>query len=124
MAKKPTIKQQRALTNLLADGGSKASAMIKAGYSPRTARDPSKLFDSPVMKPVIDKLAQQLEDERQEVLDRMKATRSRAKYRDLTYALDIVTKNYQLVTGGRTENGGIEELATSINNWIKSSKND
>ena len=39
-------------------------------------------------------------------------------------ALKNTTHDLQLLTGGKTESNGVEELAESINNWITNSKND
>lgn len=44
--RKPTIKQRRAVANLVANGGNVASAMRDAGYSEAMARNPQKLTES------------------------------------------------------------------------------
>ncbi len=44
------------------------------------------------------------------------------QYRTLVDSLDTITKNIQLLTGGKTENTGIGELAETINNWINKAK--
>lgn len=41
-----TQKQQRALEEMVENGGNVSQAMLKAGYSPRTAHTPSKLTQS------------------------------------------------------------------------------
>src|ERR1041384_7369706 len=86
----------------------------KHGYSKQSAKA-MKATRTKIYKETIDKnresVISQLEEERQQILVRMKKTRNKAKYRDLTYSLDVVTKNHQLLTGGKTENNGIGELA-------------
>jgi hypothetical protein len=97
----------------------------KHGYSKQSAKA-MKATRTKIYKETIDKnresVISQLEEERQQILVRMKKTRNKAKYRDLTYSLDVVTKNHQLLTGGKTENNGIGELADTINTWINSKK--
>lgn len=44
--RKPTIKQQKAVANLVENGGNVSKAMIDAGYTPATAKTPQKLTDS------------------------------------------------------------------------------
>jgi hypothetical protein len=95
---------------------------MKNGYSKHTADTPKNITETKSYKEIINPVIKQLEDERQAILERMKKTRNKAKYRDLTYSLDITTKNHQLLTGGKTENGGVSEIAELINSWIKKAK--
>ncbi len=44
--RKPTIKQARAIQNVVENGGNVYKAMIDAGYSPATAKTPQKLTTS------------------------------------------------------------------------------
>ena len=41
-----TVKQSRAINNLVENGGNVSRAMREAGYSPKTAKNPRKLTDS------------------------------------------------------------------------------
>jgi len=118
-----TLRQQKVINNLLADGGSLASAMVKAGYSKKTARSPKKFTESPNVKPDIENILSQLANERQAIILRLKETRSKAKYRDLMDGLDKVTKVHQLLSGGKTENVGIEGLGNDLKALIDSVKN-
>jgi len=43
---KPTIKQKKAIKNVVENGGNVSKAMRDAGYSPATAKNPSKLTDT------------------------------------------------------------------------------
>jgi hypothetical protein len=81
----------------------------KHGYSPKTAGSgliqKTKTYQK-VLRPLVD----QLEAERQAILDRMPKVRGKAKYRDLVDGLDKVTKNLQLLTGRATEHIGVAIL--------------
>lgn len=44
--KKPTLKQKRAVDNMVENGGNVSKAMRDAGYSPATAKTPEKLTSS------------------------------------------------------------------------------
>ncbi len=98
----------------------------KRGYADSISKSPTKVTETDSYKEVIEEnknpVIEQLEEERQAILLRMKKTRNKAKYRDLTYSLDVVTKNHQLLTGGKTENNGIGELAEQLNSWINKAK--
>lgn len=82
----------------------------KHGYSPQSAKA-MKATRTESYKEVMKPLVQQLEEERQAILDRLPAVRDKAKYRDLTDGLDKVTKTIQLLTGKATENVAIAVLS-------------
>lgn len=44
--RKTTLKQRKAVANMVENGGNVSKAMIDAGYSPNTAKTPQKLTDS------------------------------------------------------------------------------
>ena len=94
----------------------------KNGYSESTSKTPSRVTDTASFKEEINPVVRAMERERDAAIKMMSKVRNKAKYRDFADAIDKLTKNIQLLTGGRTENGGLEELATSINNWITNSK--
>ena len=96
----------------------------KNGYSESTSKTPSRVTETISFKEEINPVVRAMERERDAAIKMMSKVRNKAKYRDFADAIDKLTKNIQLLTGGRTENGGLEELATSINNWITNSKND
>lgn len=121
--RKPTARQSKALNILVADGGSVASAMKKAGYSPKTARTPAKLLKSPTMKPDIDKVLVAIAEERRAVIERLKEIRETANYRDLIYSLDVLTKNHQLLSGEDTERiGGWKQVHDELKARFKETK--
>lgn len=74
------------------------------GYSESTSKTPKRVTETKSYQEVLKPLIQQLEDERQAVLKEMIGKRSKAKYRDLTDALDKITKNIQLLGGKPTDN--------------------
>lgn len=50
-----TIKQKKAIENVVANGGNLAKAMVDAGYSPNTAHTPSKLTKSDAWQALMEK---------------------------------------------------------------------
>jgi hypothetical protein len=52
--RKPTIKQQKAVANLLENGGNVSKAMKDAGYSAAMAKNPQKLTESPTIIHLMD----------------------------------------------------------------------
>jgi hypothetical protein len=73
------------------------------GYSKTTAGSgqiqKTKTYQKEI-KPLLDRL----EEERDKIIERLKKTRSKAKYRDLIDGLDKITKNHQLLSGKKTAN--------------------
>lgn len=104
------VLQERAITELVANGGTVAAAMRKAGYSPNTARTPKKLTQSKTYKKKIQPFIKQLEIERQRAIDMLKKRISKARYRDLNDAIEKLTKTHQLLTGGSTENIAVKPI--------------
>jgi len=83
------------------------------GYSPRTAHS-GKIQKTKSFQAVVAPLVQRLEEERDAIIERLKLTRDKAKYRDLIDGLDKITKNHQLLTGKSTENVATELLVRFI----------
>jgi hypothetical protein len=50
----PTYRQEMAIRNLVANGGSKADAIREAGYSEVMARNPQRVFNSPKVQALLD----------------------------------------------------------------------
>lgn len=76
---------------------------VKKGYSFKTA-DRGQVQKTKTYQSVIRPFVEKLEIERQRAIDAMAGMISKAKYRDLTDAIDKLTKNHQLLTGGATAN--------------------
>src|SRR5688572_12824672 len=100
----PTLKQKKAVENLVEHGGSVGKAMRDAGYSPATAKTPQKLTEGPgyqeAAKPFLDKL----EAERNRILEAM-ATKDLevVAYNHLSEALVRTNHDMQLLGGKPTE---------------------
>lgn len=91
---------------------------IGKGYSPASARS-GKPQETKSYQETISPFVNKMIAERDKVIERMAKTRGKAKYRDLTDSLDKLTKNIQLLTGGKTENVGlIEEERKSVQTLI------
>lgn len=86
---------------------------IKNGYSPSSATSgivqKTKSYQS-IVKPFADKLA----EERERAIDALKGRIGKAKYRDLVDAIDKLTKNHQLLTGGSTENIAVQGVEITV----------
>jgi len=77
--------------------------IISKRYSKSTSKTPQRVTETKSyqneMKPIIE----QLEIERQRAIKLLKKTSDKAKYRDLIDGVDKITKNIQLLSGGKTE---------------------
>ncbi len=71
------------------------------GYSQTVAENPKLVTSTKSYQDSIAPFVQKMIEERDMAIEQMKKTRSKAKYRDLTDAIDKLTKNTQLLTGGR-----------------------
>src|SRR3990167_4954078 len=77
---------------------------LKKGYALKTSKNPKNITETKSYQSVISPLVVKLEEERDAIVEALKTTRSKAKYRDLIDGLDKITKNIQLLTGGATSN--------------------
>lgn len=82
--------------------------IIEKRYSKSVSKSPTKVTETKSYKNVMKPIVEQLEIERQAIIDRLSKVRSKAKYRDLIDGLDKTTKNIQLLNGGKTSNEGIQ----------------
>lgn len=78
---------------------------LDAGFSESTARQQQLILAG--IKDELEPIVKAMIKERNAVIKAMKSKRGKAKYRDLTDALDKLTKNVQLLSGGKTENVGL-----------------
>lgn len=106
MAKIQTDKQRKLLKLLsenLGLGKPKTlyDMMLEAGYEESTARQQSLTLRG--IREELNPIVARLEKHREKIIARMEKEISKARYRDLTDALDKVTKNIQLLSGGATE---------------------
>ena len=79
-------------------------------YKESIVKNPSKLTRSKGYKELMKPVVEQMEEERQRAINLLKKKISKAKYRDLTDGIDKLTKNIQLLSGGKTENFGFVKL--------------
>src|SRR5258708_193306 len=75
----------------------------KHGYKQSTA-DSGEIQQTKTYKETVNPILNMLIEERLAIMERLKVTRDKAKYRDLMDGLDKTTKNIQLLSGGMTEN--------------------
>ena len=80
----------------------------KHGYSDGISKQPERVKKTNSYQKVMKPLLARLEEERDEIIKRLKVTRNKAKYRDLIDGLDKTTKNIQLLSGGATSREIIE----------------
>jgi len=102
-----TLRQKRVVARILENGGNVSKAMREVGYSPQTAKVPSKLTESKGFREEIEPIIAKMMAERDAIMDALPDKRSKAKYRDLMDGADKMTKNIQLLTGGKTANENI-----------------
>lgn len=103
-----TLKQRKALENMVENGGNASKAMRDAGYSPATAENPDKLTESKGFKELADEIgltdnfiAQALYDDiKAKPKDRAKELGLAIKVRGLEKsALDITSDGEKMETG-------------------------
>jgi phage terminase small subunit len=71
------------------------------------------------LKPVLEKYQKELD----EILDAMSLKdKNSEQYKTLIEAANVIQKQIQLLTGGKTENNGIGDLAETLNTWISNNK--
>jgi len=95
----------------------------KNGYAQNTADNPKLVTETQSYKDVIDPIVERWRKERERITKAMEEKDlSKEQYKVLADSMDTITKNIQLLTGGKTENNGIGELADTLNAWINSNK--
>lgn len=82
--------------------------IIEKHYSKSTSKSPTVVTETKSYKEEMAPFIQAMIDEREAAIERMKKMRNKAKYRDLTDSIDKLTKNIQLLTGGKTDNSEIK----------------
>lgn len=100
--KRPLTLRDIKVLELVANGGKKAPSMIKAGFSPRTARTPRKFFDRPAIAQAIDDYVERLKKHREVVIKRMEKTVGKAGYAVLSMSQGQLTRDIELLSGKPT----------------------
>lgn len=77
--------------------------IIAKRYAKSTSQRPKQVTETKSYKEAMKPLIDRLEEERNAIIERLKKTRTKAKYRDLIDGLDKVTKNIQLLSGKPTD---------------------
>jgi len=108
-----TPKQEKLITLLLENYGNKdtrplGELLLEAGYSPASAKNPKIVIDSKEVQDGIAKVAEDINYLRQKAIAELrKRDIKKEPYRDVVKAIDIYTKNHQLLSGGETERAGV-----------------
>ena len=104
-----TQKQRKLVKQILENIGKRGftktveQMMLNSGYSVKMARAQRGIIDSPTIQAELSPIVQEMLKERNAVIKAMGEKRNEAKYRDLTDALDKLTKNIQLLSGKETQ---------------------
>lgn len=124
----PTLRQQKLAQKILENTGKSAKGkpmgklMVEAGYSPETAKNPHQILKSPIIQDALDPFVKKMMKERDHIINLLPKRRRFAGFSDLITGLDKLTKNIQLLTGGQTENLGIDTYVDSLNELMKEIK--
>lgn len=81
----------------------------KKGYADNTADNPKNITETESYKEVITPIVEAMERERARIISELSnKDLTKEKFRDLIDGLDKITKNVQLLNGGKTSNDGIQ----------------
>jgi len=103
-----TIKQQRVAKNIKKALGNKkpitgGEIVENSGYGKSMKLYPKRIIQSKGVKEETKPIIEQLEEERKRAIKLLKTKISKAQYHQLVDAIDKLTKNIQLLSGGATE---------------------
>ena len=125
----PTPKQKKLIKLIMENLGNTKSTKtygelcLEAGYSEATAKNAYLIFNSDAVVDGTSDFVKSLDDKRKLSITHLTEDKlEKSNARELAYVTDILTKNHQLLTGGKTENNGMGELADTLNSWINSKK--
>lgn len=106
---KPLSPRGQAAIQDILKGKPAKEAMINAGFSPKTAHNPSRnLLYQPGAKEEIDNFVKGLIHHRDEVMEAMRESYQDASYSELAMSLNNLIKNIQLLTGKATGKMGFD----------------
>ena len=103
----------------------KGEIIRKRGYAKSVSERPSKVTDTKSYQDVVNPVLEQYKTFLARLLNevnRKGRKLSKEKLISLTTAIKNTTHDIQLLTGGKTENNGVGELADQLNEWINSKK--
>ncbi len=99
----------------LGKGGKVSVSAIarRKGYSKSVAHNPKQITQTKTYQDTVAPIVARMNAARDRAVSLLEKTESKAKYRDLIDAVDKLTKNIQLLTGGSTANValGIKRLS-------------
>lgn len=102
--RKPSMKQQKALANLLENGGNKRQALRDAGYSEAMAKNPQKVFESVALNPEVNEIVNKYQMIREKIFN---ALLNRDFDKETTVPLSILLKDatnaIELLSGRPTD---------------------
>jgi len=107
-----SIKQRKAIDNLVANGGNKAKALRDARYSRAVERNPSKVFDSLAVKDFLNEILPDdyLYNKTHELIEartiRVLMFPAKAKDKDIEKVLEDIEGKVITITENKTEIGG------------------
>ena len=105
-----TVKQEKLLKLILENLGKTDSKpmgklMLIAGYSEAQSKNPFQILESEFFKEKLDDWAKMLDDKRRMAITYITPAKlEKSSARDLSQVATTLTKDYQLATGGSTEN--------------------
>jgi hypothetical protein len=93
----------------LGKGGKVSVSAIarRKGYSKSVAKNPKQITETQSFQSVVQPVVQEMEAARDRAMTLLLKTENKAKYRDLVDSVDKLTKNIQLLSGGKTSNEDI-----------------
>ena len=99
-----TTKQKQAVAKIIENHGNVAKSMREVGYTEASARNPRNLTDSDGYKEEAASFLYKMEQERDRLINAMSQRElDKVQYRDMTGAVDKLTKNIELLSGNDTE---------------------
>ncbi len=78
--------------------------MLEAGYTKAMAKNPYQILQTIAVQEGLQPTVERMITHREKVITKMEEKIDKAHYNQLTDALDKLTKNIQLLSGGSTEN--------------------
>ncbi len=85
---------------------SKGLIIKKHGYADSVVEKPEKVTKTKSYQEEINPIIEMMKQERDAIMERLKKTRNKAKYRDLVDGMDKMTKNIELLSGRDTARVG------------------
>lgn len=118
-----TPKQEKLIRLILENAGeightkSMGALLAEAGYSEAMQKNPKLVLESDTIQEGIAQVAKDIDKIRRKALNELMARDiEKEPYRDVVKAVDVLTKNHQLLTGGETERPPAQVLVKILRN--------